>query len=96
MSRIGKNPVAIPEGVTFEVNDNGPGVEKRHFERIFKIFQTLQPRDEFESTGVGLTLIKKIIEQYDGKIWIESVVGEGTSFFFTIPKVIELENIDEK
>lgn len=80
----------------FEVNDNGPGVEKRHFDRIFKIFQTLQPRDEFESTGVGLTLIKKIIEQYDGKIWIESVVGKGTTFIFTIPKVIELENLDEK
>jgi len=80
----------------FRVSDNGPGVEKRHFDRIFKIFQTLQPRDEFESTGVGLTLIKKIIEQYDGKIWIESVVGEGTTFLFTIPKEIELEKIDEK
>jgi len=80
----------------FKVSDNGPGVEKRHYDSIFKIFQTLQPRDEFESTGVGLTLIKKIIEQYDGKIWIDSVVGEGTTFFFTIPKEIELEKIDEK
>lgn len=69
----------------FHISDNGPGIEERHFNKIFMIFQTLQPRDEFESTGIGLTLIKKIINMYDGKIWLESEVGEGTTFYFTLP-----------
>jgi signal transduction histidine kinase len=70
----------------FAVADNGPGIEKQHWERIFKIFQTLTPRDEFESTGIGLTVVKKIVELYDGKIWLDSVFGQGTTFFFTFPK----------
>ncbi len=70
----------------FSVTDNGPGIEERYFERIFQMFQTLSARDEFESTGVGLTLVKKIIELYNGKIWVESKVGTGSTFFFTLPK----------
>jgi signal transduction histidine kinase len=70
----------------FSVADNGPGIEKQHWERIFKIFQTLAPRDEFESTGIGLTVVKKIIELYNGRIWLDSEFGKGTTFFFTFPK----------
>lgn len=70
----------------FWVSDNGPGIDRKHFTKIFKIFQTLQPRDEFESTGIGLTLIKKIIDLYEGKIWLESELNEGSTFFFTLPK----------
>jgi signal transduction histidine kinase len=70
----------------FSISDNGPGIERKHWERIFKIFQTLAPRDEFESTGIGLTVVKKIVELYSGRIWLESEVGKGTTFFFTFPK----------
>ena len=70
----------------FSVTDNGPGIELRYYERIFQIFQTLQPRDEMENTGIGLTIVRKIVELYGGKIWVESEPGKGSSFMFTFPK----------
>ncbi len=75
----------------FYIKDNGPGIQKKYFKRIFQIFQTLQSKDKKESTGIGLTTIKKIIEMYNGKIWLDSKVGEGTTFYFTLPKVIKKE-----
>jgi len=69
----------------FSVADNGPGVEKKYFEKIFEMFQTLLPRDEFEATGVGLSIVKKIVETYGGSVWVESEFGKGSVFFFTLP-----------
>ena len=71
----------------FEVADNGPGIEERHFERIFQLFQTLNARDAMERTGVGLALVKKIIELEGGALWVTSTVGQGTTFHFTLPAV---------
>jgi len=70
----------------FSVSDNSPGIEAKHFDRIFKLFQTLAPRDEFESTGVGLAVVKKIVEMYGGRIWVESEVGQGSTFLFSWPR----------
>jgi len=70
----------------FSVADNGPGIGEQYFEKIFKIFQTLVSRDEFESIGIGLAMVKKIVELYGGSVWVESKVNEGSTFFFTLPK----------
>ncbi|OHB67377.1 MAG: hypothetical protein A2Y76_12415 [Planctomycetes bacterium RBG_13_60_9] len=74
---------------TFSVADNGPGIEEKYHEKIFQLFQTLAPRDGYESTGVGLTLVKKIVELYGGEIWVKSRLGEGSTFFFSLPKMQE-------
>ena len=71
---------------TFSISDNGPGIEKKYHERIFQIFQRLTTDDDMESTGIGLSIVKKIIEFYGGDIWVESTVGEGSCFYFTLPK----------
>jgi len=65
------------------VKDNGPGIDPRFHDKVFVIFQTLNPRDTVESTGVGLAIVKKIIEEEGGKIWIETVTGQGADFRFT-------------
>ncbi len=70
----------------FNISDNGPGIDKKYHDKIFQIFQTLSPRDEQESTGIGLALAKKIIGLYGGSIWVESELGHGTTFFFNLPK----------
>lgn len=69
----------------FHVADNGPGIEEKDFGRVFQLFQTLRPRDEADSTGVGLSVVKKIVETSGGRVWLESVVGKGTTFYFTLP-----------
>ncbi|MCE3278083.1 MAG: histidine kinase [Bacteroidetes bacterium] len=70
----------------FTIKDNGSGIEKEYFEKIFIIFQTLQERDAFESTGVGLAIVKRIVEDYKGTIYVESEIGKGSRFIFTWPK----------
>lgn len=78
----------------FCVRDTGQGIEEKHHERIFKIFQSLKPRDELESTGIGLTLVKKIVENNGGTVWITSTVGSGSEFHFTIPKTPAVDRDD--
>lgn len=73
------------ENMVFSISDNGPGIEEKYFEKIFTIFQTLNPRDDVEGTGVGLSLVKKIVEMYDGRVWVASEVGKGSTFYFILP-----------
>ncbi|TXK37569.1 HAMP domain-containing protein [Pontibacter qinzhouensis] len=70
----------------FSVADDGPGIDPEYHDRIFVIFQTLQERDAVESTGVGLAIVKKIVERQGGTIWVNSMPGQGATFSFTWPK----------
>jgi light-regulated signal transduction histidine kinase (bacteriophytochrome) len=76
----------------FFVQDNGPGIEEQFHEKIFAIFQTLQARDSIESTGVGLSIVKKIIEEKGGLVWVESTIGNGSKFIFTLPQTDLINN----
>jgi light-regulated signal transduction histidine kinase (bacteriophytochrome) len=70
----------------FSVSDNGRGIDEKYYDKIFKIFQTIVRRDEEENTGIGLSVVKRIIEKYNGKIWVESQPKVGSTFFFTLRK----------
>lgn len=73
--------------IKFKVSDDGPGIPEEYHSKIFEIFNTLKARDKFESTGIGLTIVKKIVEYQGGKIWVNSEEGKGATFFFTWKKL---------
>ncbi len=86
-------PLAIHVGAeekpgewVFSVRDNGIGIEPKYFDKAFSMFQRLHPRDAYPGNGVGLSLAKRTIEGHGGRMWIESVPGEGSAFFFSLPK----------
>ncbi|NJB70031.1 signal transduction histidine kinase [Saonia flava] len=70
----------------FSVEDNGPGIPEKYHEKIFVVFQTLQARDTYESTGIGLSIVKKIVDLLNGSIKLESTNGKGTKFIISLPK----------
>lgn len=74
----------------FYVRDNGPGIDPDYHDKVFVIFQTLQARDKVESTGVGLAIVKKIVEDAGGSVWLESDIGQGATFYFSLPKPLAM------
>ena len=83
--RIEVRSVGEGDMVRFSVSDNGPGIEPQFHERIWQIFQTLAPRDQVEGTGIGLSVVRKLVETRGGRAWVDSNPGNGSTFSFTWP-----------
>ena len=82
----------VRDAYQFTVADNGPGIAPEYHDRIWGIFQTLQARDKVEGTGIGLSVVRKMVESRGGEVWVRSAAGEGAEFHFTWPRAPRAAN----
>ena len=96
-----KDPIVIVDcdkkgdNFIFSVKDNGIGIAKENHKKVFEMFKRLNPKEEYEGTGIGLATCKRIVDSWDGDIWVESIEGEGSTFFFSYPCPIKELNKSE-
>jgi light-regulated signal transduction histidine kinase (bacteriophytochrome) len=69
----------------FSIRDNGMGIDPKYHQQVFGLFKRLHARDEYPGTGIGLAICQKVVERYGGEIWVESDIGQGAMFLFTLP-----------
>jgi signal transduction histidine kinase len=83
--RIEVSAITYGDDLVFSIKDNGIGIDPKYQDRLFMMFSRLHTKDEYPGTGIGLAISKKIVERHGGRIWFESEVGKGTTFYFTLP-----------
>ena len=74
----------------FSVRDNGLGIDPEYRVRVFGLFKRLHSGDEYSGTGIGLAICQRIVERYQGRIWVESQLGAGSTFYFTVPAMVQM------
>ncbi len=94
--RINIEAIELPDRYVFSVQDNGIGMQQEYTDKIFVIFQRLHNRTEYDGTGIGLSICKKIVEQHQGEIWVESQSGKGSTFYFSISKDLGKKNKEDE
>ncbi len=90
-TRVHVSAIDRADAWELSVRDNGIGIEQRHHQRIFEVFQRLHSGQQYPGTGIGLSICKKIVERLGGRIWVDSAVGRGSDFRFSLTKAATAE-----